>query len=141
MEPSQIALVQSSFAKVVPIAEAAAEIFYSRLFELDPSLRPMFRGDMKGQGKKLMDTLAVVVTNLRNLDRILPGVKALGERHVAYGVTDEHYDTVGAALLWTLGKGLGDAFTPEVEQAWSTAYDLVATTMKAAAAAAVEQVA
>jgi hemoglobin-like flavoprotein len=140
MTLSQADLVQSSFARVVPIAEQAAALFYSRLFELDPSLRPLFRGDLKEQGKKLMDSLRLVVANVKNLDRIIPGIRALGQRHVAYGVRDEHYDTVGAALLWTLEQGLGEHFTPQVRQAWAMAYDALATSMKDAAAE-VEQVA
>lgn len=134
MDQKQIALVQASFAEVVPIAETAAALFYDRLFELDPSLRPLFRGDMKEQGKKLMDMIATVVVNLKRLDRIVPGVQALGARHAGYGVRDEHYDTVGAALLWTLEQGLGEAFTDDVRDAWATAYTLLATTMKDAAA-------
>ncbi len=136
MNARQIALVQSSFTRVAPIAETAAELFYQRLFELDPSLRPMFRGDMKDQGKKLMAMLGSVVGGLRHLDRLVPGVRALGARHVDYGVRDEHYDTVGAALLWTLDQGLGDAFTDDVRDAWTAAYTLLATTMKDAAAEA-----
>jgi hemoglobin-like flavoprotein len=136
MNHKQIELVQSSFAEVLPIAETAAGLFYDRLFELDPSLRGLFRGDMKEQGKKLMDMIAVVVVNLRQLDRIVPGVRALGARHTSYGVQDEHYDTVGAALLWTLEQGLGELFTDDVHDAWATAYTLLATTMKDAAAEA-----
>jgi len=134
MTPTQIDLVQSSFAKVIPIADTAAELFYARLFELDPSLRSMFRSDMKSQGKKLMDSLKMVVGNLRNLDRIVPGVQAMAVRHVSYGVQDHHYATVGTALLDTLEKGLGDAFTDDVREAWLGAYTILATTMKAAAA-------
>ena len=134
MTPTQIDLVQSSFAKVIPIADTAAELFYARLFELDPSLRSMFRSDMKSQGKKLMDSLKMVVGNLRNLDRIVPGVQAMAVRHVSYGVEDHHYATVGTALLDTLQKGLGDAFTDDVREAWLAAYTILANTMKAAAA-------
>ncbi len=134
MTPTQIDLVQSSFAKVIPIADTAAELFYARLFELDPSLRSMFRSDMKSQGKKLMDSLKMVVGNLRNLDRIVPGVQMMAVRHVSYGVEDHHYATVGTALLDTLQKGLGDAFTDDVREAWLAAYTILATTMKAAAA-------
>ncbi|HET8775747.1 MAG TPA: globin family protein [Thermoanaerobaculia bacterium] len=134
MNQKQIELVQASFAEVLPIAEPAAALFYDRLFELDPSLRAMFRGDMTKQGKMLMDMIALVVVNLRNLDRIVPGVRALGTRHAGYGVQDEHYDTVGEALLWTLGQGLGEAFTDDVRDAWATAYTILATTMKDAAA-------
>lgn len=136
MNPKQIELVQSSFAQVAPIADVAASLFYQRLFELDPSLRPMFRGDMTEQGKKLMTMIGSVVGNLRHLDRLVPGVRALGARHADYGVRDEHYDTVGAALLWTLGQGLGEAFTDDVHDAWAAAYTLLAETMKDAAAEA-----
>ena len=133
MNSRQIELVQSSFAQVVPIADAAAALFYARLFELDPSLRPMFRGDLTEQGKKLMDMIRTVVGNLRALDRIIPGVRALGSRHAGYGVRDEHYETVGSALLWTLEQGLGDGFTDEVRDAWAVAYTILANTMKEAA--------
>lgn len=136
MNATQIELVQSSFSQVLPIADDAAALFYGRLFELDPSLRPMFRGDMKEQGKKLMTMIAVVVNGLKKLEQILPAVQTLGARHSAYGVRDEHYDTVGAALIWTLGQGLGEAFTDEVRDAWVAAYTLLATTMKDAAAQA-----
>lgn len=136
MNTNQIALVQTSFTQVLPIADDAAALFYMRLFELDPALRPMFRGDMKEQGKKLMTMIAAVVSGLKTLDRIVPGIRALGARHADYGVRDEHYDTVGAALLWTLAKGLGDAFTDEVRDAWGAAYTLLANTMKDAAAEA-----
>ncbi len=136
MNTSQIALVQTSFAQVLPIADDAAALFYTRLFELDPSLRPMFRGDMKEQGKKLMTMIAAVVSGLKTLDRIVPGIRALGSRHAAYGVRDEHYDIVGAALLWTLATGLGEAFTDEVREAWTAAYTILADTMKDAAAEA-----
>ena len=134
MTPTQIDLVQSSFDLVLPIADEAAAAFYSRLFKLDPSLRPLFTGDMRRQGKKLMDMIAVAVGSLDKLDRIIPAVRALGQRHVAYGVREEHYDTVGAALLWTLEQGLGDAWNVELASAWATAYTLLATTMKDAAA-------
>ena len=134
MEASQVELVQSSFDQVLPIADTAAALFYKRLFELDPSLRRLFHGDIRQQGRKLMDTLRLVVSNLGHLDRIVPGVRALGERHAAYGVEERHYDTVGSALLWTLEKGLGNAFTPDVKKAWVAVYTLLATTMKSAAA-------
>ncbi len=134
MTPSQIELVQTSFDLVLPLADEAAAAFYSRLFKLDSSLRPLFTGDMRQQGKKLMDMLATVVRNLNTLDRILPAVRALGQRHVAYGVREEHYDLVGAALLWTLEQALGQAWTVELACAWVTAYTFLARTMKSAAA-------
>jgi hemoglobin-like flavoprotein len=136
MTPDQIALVQTSFAQVLPIADAAAALFYGRLFELDPSLKPLFRGDMQEQGRKLMTMIRVVVNGLHRLDQLVPAVQELGRRHARYGVTDAHYDTVAAALLWTLGQGLGAGFTRDVEAAWTTAYTVLAETMKAAAAEA-----
>jgi hemoglobin-like flavoprotein len=135
MNPEQIILVQASFEVVLPIADIAAALFYGRLFELDPSLRPMFKGSLEEQGHKLMTMLRVVVHGLNRLDTLVPAVQALGRRHARYGVQDGHYDTVGTALLATLQQGLGDAFTPEVAAAWTTAYALLAETMKAAAAA------
>ena len=134
MTPEQIMLVQTSFAQVLPIADSAAILFYQRLFELDPALQPMFRGDMHEQGRKLMSMLKMVVNGLTRLDQLVPAVQNLGRRHAGYGVRDEHYDTVASALLWTLRLGLGTAFTPAVEEAWASAYTLLATTMKAAAA-------
>jgi len=134
MTPEQKQLVQDSFAKVAPIAPQAAELFYGRLFELDPALKPLFKGDMSEQGKKLMSTLGVAVGSLDNLDALIPVLQNLGRGHVAYGVQDAHYDTVGTALLWTLEQGLGDGFTPDVKAAWSEVYTIVATVMKEAAA-------
>jgi hemoglobin-like flavoprotein len=122
MNPTQIKLVQDSFAKVAPISEQAAVLFYDRLFEVAPSVRAMFPDDMTEQRKKLMATLAIVVGALRNLEAVLPAASALAKRHVNYGAKAEHYPIVGAALLWTLEKGLGDAWTPEVSDAWIAAY-------------------
>ena len=122
MNPTQIKLVQDSFAKVAPISEQAAVLFYGRLFEVAPSVRAMFPDDMKEQRKKLMATLAVVVGGLSNLEAVLPAASALAKRHVNYGAKPEHYPVVGGALLWTLEKGLGDAWTPEVAEAWTAAY-------------------
>jgi hemoglobin-like flavoprotein len=122
MTPDQVTLVQQSFAKVAPISEAAAVIFYDRLFEVAPSVKPMFPADMKEQRKKLMATLAVVVGGLSNLESVLPAASALAKRHVGYGAKAEHYPVVGGALLWTLEKGLGDGWTPEVAEAWTAAY-------------------
>ncbi|MCO6412722.1 MAG: hypothetical protein J5I92_08260 [Thiogranum sp.] len=136
MTPEQAALVKTSWAKVVPIADKAAELFYGKLFELDPSLRSMFKGDMAEQGQKLMRMINTAVNGLDRLDAIVPAVQQLGVRHVGYGVTDAHYDTVGTALIWTLGQGLGDAFTEEVQTAWATVYGVLAGTMKSAAAEA-----
>ncbi len=129
MTPSDINLVKDSFRKIVPIADQAAALFYARLFELDPALRPMFRGDMREQGRKLMAMIATAVAALERLDEIVPAIRQLGARHVAYGVQEEHYATVGAALLWTLEKGLGPEFTPAVKSAWTTTYSLLANVM------------
>ena len=130
---AQKTLVQHSFAAIVPIADDAAVLFYQRLFEIDPSLRAMFPADMFEQRKKLIQMLAAAVKGLDHLDRLVPVLEDLGRRHAGYGVLDAHYDTVGAALLWTLGAGLGDAFTPEVKEAWTTVYGLIASTMQTAA--------
>lgn len=127
MTPDQISLVQKSF-DTVP-AEAAAELFYARLFELDPSLRPLFKGDMTVQGQKLMDMIATAVDGLSDLETIVPAVQDLGVRHAGYGVKADHYNTVGSALLWTLEKGLGEQFTDDVREAWTDAYTLLSTTM------------
>jgi hemoglobin-like flavoprotein len=131
--PRQVELVQVSWASVEPIAEAAAEIFYSKLFALEPSLRSLFRGEMKEQGRKLMSMIAFAVRGLSRLETLVPGVQALGRRHAGYGVRDKHYDMVATALLWTLNQGLGKAFTDEVREAWAEAYGVLATTMKNAA--------
>ncbi len=122
MTPEQVALVQQSFAKVAPISDQAATIFYDRLFEIAPPVRAMFPSDITEQRKKLMATLAVVVNGLTNLESVLPAASALAKRHVGYGAKPEHYPVVGSALLWTLEKGLGDGWTPEVADAWSAAY-------------------
>lgn len=134
MTPKQVGLIKVTWDKVFPISDKAAELFYDKLFELDPSLKPLFKGDMEEQGKKLMMTINTVVTSLENLDELVPAVQDLGIRHSGYGVEDEHYDTVAAALLWTLGQGLGDEFTDEVKEAWTEAYIVLATIMKEAAA-------
>jgi hemoglobin-like flavoprotein len=136
MTPSDITLVKNSFRQVVPIADQAAALFYARLFELDPSLRPLFRGDMQEQGRKLMAMIATAVAALERLDTIVPAVRQLGARHAGYGVQEDHYATVGTALLWTLEKGLGSDFTPAVKSAWTTTYTLLANTMIDAARSA-----
>jgi hemoglobin-like flavoprotein len=130
---TQKVLVQESFAAVMPIADDAAALFYRRLFELDPSLERMFKGDMTEQRRKLVHMLTAAVKGLDRLDQLVPVVEELGRRHVGYGVADAHYDTVGAALLWTLEKGLGNAFTPDTKDAWIAVYGLLAGTMKNAA--------
>lgn len=137
MTPEQVALVQTSFQKVLPIGPQAAALFYGRLFETDPSTPPLFAGkDMKEQGRKLMAALGMVVAGLTRPETVVPAAQALAKRHVGYGVTEAQYATVGAALLWTLGQGLGEGFTPEVEAAWAAAYTLLAGVMTEAAKAA-----
>lgn len=122
MTAEQIVIVQDSFSKVKPISEQAAALFYGRLFELDPTTKPLFKGDMAEQGRKLMQTLALVVNSLTRLDELVPVVQELGKRHITYGVQPSHYETAGDALLWTLEQGLGESFTPEVKDAWIAAY-------------------
>jgi hemoglobin-like flavoprotein len=122
MTPDQVKLVQESFAKVAPISETAAVLFYDRLFEIAPKVKAMFPTDMTEQRRKLMATLAVVVGGLGNLESVLPAASALAKRHVSYGAKAEHYPLVGSALLWTLEKGLGDGWTPDVAEAWTAAY-------------------
>ena len=133
MDQKTIDLVQGSFEKVLPIADTAVEIFYDELFTLDPSLKAIFPEDpeaMKGQRNKLRDMLAAAVAGLSNIEKLVPVLQDLGKRHVGYKVEAKHYDTVGAALLGALAKGLGDEFTPEVKQAWTDVYGVMATTMK-----------
>lgn len=127
LSSEQKQLVQATFANVAPIADTAATLFYDRLFELDPSTRQMFKHDMAAQRKNLMQMISVAVASLDRLDDIVPAVKALGKRHIQYGVTTDHYQTVGAALLWALEQGLGADFTPEVKEAWAAVYGLLAT--------------
>jgi nitric oxide dioxygenase len=129
MTPERIALVRESFAKVRPIADDAAALFYGRLFQIAPEVRPLFPADLTEQGRKLIATLAVVVNSLDDLPALLPVVQRLGARHAGYGVTPDHFAPVGAALLSTLEKGLGEDFTPEVRMAWTEAYHVLATVM------------
>ena len=129
MTPDQVKLVQDSFAKVAPISQKAAELFYGRLFEIAPQVRAMFPDDMTEQRKKLMATLAIVVQGLNNLDAILPAASALAKRHVSYGAEPAHYPVVGQALLWTLEQGLGPSWTPEVAAAWTGAYTTLSVFM------------
>lgn len=135
MTPEAKALVRDSFAKVVPIAPQASALFYGKLFEMDPALRPLFKGDMAEQGRKLMAMIGTGVANLDDLGAILPAVRDLGRRHAGYGVPLASYDTVGAALLWTLEQGLGEAFSPAVKAAWTEVYTALSGVMKDGAAA------
>lgn len=130
MTPQQQTLIADSWTQVAPIADQAATIFYTRLFELDPSLRRLFaHTDMAAQRKNLVQTLTVVVRSIDRLDTIVPAVEALGRRHVAYGVRPQHFTTVGQALLDTLAVGLGEAFTPECRRAWAMAYGILSGIM------------
>ena len=133
MTPTEIQLVQGSFQSVKPIMEQAAALFYGRLFEIAPEVKPLFSGDMDEQGRKLMKTLTIAVSGLNDLNSLVPVVQKLGQGHVAYGVKPEHYPKVGEALIWTLGQGLGDAFTPDVEAAWKHTYQILSDTMMGAA--------
>ena len=132
MKVDQITLVQDTFDKIRPISEKAAKLFYNRLFELDPSLKSLFKGDMKTQGKMLMQMLDYAVTGLDRLDTIVLAIQNLGIRHVGYGVKDEYYETAREAFLWTLEQGLGKDFTPDVKDAWAEAYKLLSDIMKSA---------
>lgn len=137
MTPDQKILVKDTWAKVIPIADTAAMLFYGKLFEIDPSTQPLFKAaDMPEQRKKLMQAIGTVVAGLDNLAPLIPVLESLGRKHVAYGVADKQYDTVGAALLWTLEQGLGDTWTPSVKDAWVAAYTAVAGVMRGAAKAA-----
>lgn len=136
MTPQQIELVKKTWVMVVPIADTAAELFYGRLFELEPSYRAMFKNDMTEQGKKLMKTINIAVEALDDVEPLIPTLKQMGADHAGYGVVDRDYNVVGAALLWTLEQGLDEAFTDEVKNAWGAVYEVLANTMKAGAAEA-----
>ena len=136
LTPEQKQLVRSTWTLVKPMQDDAASLFYARLFETDPSTRTLFPStDMAEQGKKLMQMINVAVAGLERLEAIRSAVKDLGKRHGGYGVKEEHYESVGAALLWTLGQGLGEKFTPEVEEAWAETYGTLTAIMKDGAAA------
>jgi len=130
MTPRQIQIVQDNFQKVAPIADVAAGLFYARLFELDPSLQKLFKGDMKRQGAMLMSMIGSAVRGLSNPNGLIPVLTALGKRHTGYGVIDAHYATVAEALLWTLQQGLGEEFTAEAREAWTAAYTMMASVMQ-----------
>jgi hemoglobin-like flavoprotein len=132
MNQETITLVQASWKQVLPIAPQAAALFYENLFSADPSLKSLFKGNMEEQGKKLMQMIGAAVGKLDDLDTLVPILQGLARRHVGYGVQDAHYQTVGGALLKTLGQGLGDQFTPEVQQAWTSVYGVMADVMIAA---------
>ena len=130
MTNEQTHLVKTSFKKIEPAAEEAAVLFYAKLFDLDPRLRGLFKGDIREQGLKLMRMLELAVKGLDRIDELVPAVRALGARHSGYGVEDGHYETVGTALLWMLERALRADFTPQTREAWATVYNLLAQTMK-----------
>lgn len=134
MSPEQVDLVQKTWRKVQPVGDTAAELFYGRLFSLDPEVRALFRNDMREQGRNLTAMISVAVHSLARPEKIVTAVQQLGRRHAAYGVQPRHYDMVAVALLWTLESCLGEAFTPEARSAWTAAYDMLAKTMQEAAA-------
>jgi hemoglobin-like flavoprotein len=131
---NDVMLVRASFARIVPIKNAAADLFYDRLFEVAPQLRRMFPADLREQKQKLMAMLAMAVGSLNDLEALVPKVKALGARHVGYGARAADYNVVGEVLLWTLERGLAEAFTPDVRAAWTKVYSVLAATMQAGAA-------
>ena len=134
MSPEQKALVKKTWQQVAPMADAAARLFYDRLFEIDATTRQLFKTtDLTEQRRKLIQALTMVVRGLDHLEALVPTIADLGRRHAQFGVTDAHYDTVGAALLWTLEQGLGSGWTPEVKVAWSGAYAVLADVMRTAA--------
>jgi nitric oxide dioxygenase len=129
MTPQHIALVQTSFARVVPIAGTVGDLFYDRLFVTAPEVRCLFLNNLAEQKEKFVTMLGAAVNGLSHLDMLMPVICALGERHAGYGIKVEHFTAVGAALLWTLRKGLGDEFTPDVEEAWEAAYGALSQAM------------
>ena len=129
MTPAQIGLVQDTFRYIVPVADLAAELFYKRLFELDPKLEPLFTGDMGEQGGKFMRTLATLVAGLEDFEAVAPSLRALGRRHADYGAEPAHYETLATALLWTLEQAMGEVFTDVVKEAWTAADRTLAATM------------
>ncbi|MCU7843356.1 MAG: hemin receptor [Candidatus Thiodiazotropha sp. (ex Monitilora ramsayi)] len=136
MSPEEINYVKESWSKVVPISDQAAVLFYGRLFEVYPEVKPYFKGNMEDQGKKLMTMIGMAVNSLDNLEPLIGAIQDSGRRHAEYGVKDEDYDKVADALIWTLEQGLGDAFTDEVKGAWVNTYTALASVMKAGAAKA-----
>lgn len=133
MSPDQTQIVQTTWKQVVPIADTAADLFYDRLFEIDPTTRPLFKAEtLPEQKRKLMTMLGTVVAGLSRPQDIIPAAEALARRHAGYGVADSQYDSVGAALLWTLERGLGSAWTAEAKDAWTAAYTLLAGVMRKA---------
>ena len=133
MQPAQVEAVQTSWALLAPVSDQAAELFYTNLFAHDPSIRALFEGDMHTQGKRLMTMIGMAVENLNNPRQLVPTLRSLSKRHISYGVTDAHYHTMGKALQQTLAQGLGTAYTPEVNEAWSRVYGTLREVMVLAA--------
>ncbi len=133
MTPKQIGLMQASWAMVLPVKDSVTTLFYGRIFDLDPGLQTLFRGDMKVQGRKLLSFIGAAISSLGSVDNIIPGLQELGRKHLDYGVKDSDYDTFGAALIWALEQGLGEAFSVDVCDAWIQTYELLAGVMKNAA--------
>jgi hemoglobin-like flavoprotein len=131
MTPEQVALVKETWRGVVPIRDTFADLFYRKLFDLDPALRPLFKGDLREQGRNLVAMLSIAVRHLHQSEKVLQGLRELGRRHVQYGVREQHYVTLGTALILTLDVSLGEAFTPEARGAWEKAYELVSRSMTA----------
>jgi hemoglobin-like flavoprotein len=133
MTPEQAQIIKLTFAQVMRERDKVGRMFYDRLFSIAPEVKPLFKGDIAEQSRKLMDTLALAVGMLRDMPTLVITLEGLARRHVGYGVKDEHYDKVGEALLWTLERGLGDAFTAQVRDAWAALYVAVAKIMREAA--------
>lgn len=138
MDARQITLVQETFSKIEPLAQETGELFYARLFEMDPALRPLFKGDLKKQSLMLMTVIGLAVQGLDRPEALAGSIEALGNRHYGYGVMPSDYNTFGAALIWALQQSMGDAFTPEVKDAWVSAFDLLSNAMKASTNASVD---
>lgn len=135
MTPEQRALVKASYQRLIPLADTAAQLFYSRLFEINPSLRALFKTDFQDQAAKFADMVGVLVAELDHPDKVERTLRELGVRHIGYGVIDGHYDAVGESLVWAIGKALGREAGPELKEAWTEFYNLVASTMKESAQA------
>jgi hemoglobin-like flavoprotein len=134
MKPEQVKIILLTFSQVTSNKDRVGQMFYERLFAIAPETRPMFKGDMAEQSRKLMDTLALAIGSLRDMPSLVATLESLALRHVDYGVRDEHYATVGEALIWTLEKGLGEAFTSDAREAWTALYGEIAQIMRRAAA-------
>jgi len=129
MNNLKMLLIKSSWSYLLLQSEEASDVFYDQLFELNPPLKALFKHDMKAQGKKLVDMITLIVTNLQSMENILPEIHALGKRHLQYGTRPEHYDMVGEALLWTLKNFLSDKWDDQMADAWHEVYTFWAKEM------------